>query len=109
MAAANLTRGDARLRAELLDVIAYDVDLDLTDGGGRPGERTFRSRTTARFRATRPGAATFVDLIADSIRHATLNGEPFDTAAYTPETGLALPALAADNTLVVDADCLYTN
>jgi aminopeptidase N len=30
----NLTRDDARVRAELLDVDSYDVVLDLTDGGG---------------------------------------------------------------------------
>jgi aminopeptidase N len=109
MAAPNLTRIDAQIRAELLDVTAYEVELDLTDGEGQPGEHTFRSRTTVRFRASRPGAETFVDLIADSIREATLNGEALDTVSYTPETGLRLPALAEDNTLVVDADCLYTN
>jgi aminopeptidase N len=109
MAAPNLTRVDARARAELLEVDAYEVALDLTDGHGRPGERTFRSRTTVRFRARRAGAATFIDLIADRIHGATLNGRPLDTGGYTEETGLALDALAEDNTLVVDADCRYTN
>ena len=64
MGVPNLTRTDARRRAELLDVTAYEVELDLTDGGGKPGERTFRSRTTVRFRAKRVGAGTFVDLVA---------------------------------------------
>ena len=32
-----------------------------------------------------------------------------DTRGYAPETGLVLPALAEDNTLVVDADCIYSN
>jgi aminopeptidase N len=109
MGVPNLTRADARTRAELLDVTSYDVELDLTDGGGKPGERTFRSRTTVRFRARRPGAGTFVDLVADGVREATFNGRPLDTSAYAPESGLALPDLAADNTLVIDADCLYTN
>jgi aminopeptidase N len=109
MAVPNLTRADARARAERLDVTSYEVELDLTDGGGKPGERTFRSRTTVRFRARRPGADAFIDLVADGVPEATLNGRPLDTSTYAPETGLALPDLAGDNTLVVDADCLYTN
>jgi aminopeptidase N len=64
MGVPNLTRVDARSRAELLSVSGYEVELDLTDGGGKPGERTFRSRTTIRFTASRPGAATCVDVIA---------------------------------------------
>jgi aminopeptidase N len=109
MAVPNLTRTAARARADLLAVTAYEVDLDLTDGGGKPGERTFSSRTTVRFTAREPGAATFVDVIAAGFREVTLNGAPVDTGGYTPETGIALSDLAADNTLVVDADCLYTN
>ena len=109
MGVPNLTRVDARSRAELLSVAGYEVELDLTDGGGKPGERTFRSRTTVRFTASRPGAATFVDVIADRFHEVTLNGRALDTSAYRPEDGLALPDLAADNVLVVDADLLYTN
>jgi aminopeptidase N len=109
MGVPNLTRADARARAELLTVSSYEVELDLTDGGGKPGERTFASRTTIRFRASRPGASTFVDVIAAGFRAATLNGAALDTSGYEPETGIALSDLAADNVLVVDADCLYTN
>src|ERR1051326_5365 len=109
MGAPNLTRTDAQARAELLELTAYEVELDLTDGAGNPGERTFRSRTTVRFRARQPGASTFIDLIADVIHAAVLNGSPLDTAHYTPEAGIALPGLAADNTLVVEADCVYSN
>jgi aminopeptidase N len=107
--APNLTRTDARARYELLEVTAYQVELDLTDGAGRPGDRTFRSRTTVRFRARQIGASTFVDLIADRIRAATLNATPLATSGYASETGLPLPALAQDNTLAVDADCMYSN
>ena len=109
MGVPNLTRSDARARADLLTVESYEVELDLTDGGGKPGDRLFRSRTTARFTAATPGAETFVDVIAAGFREATLNGRPLDTAAYTTEAGLRLTDLAADNVLVVDADCLYTN
>ena len=105
----NLTRNDARRRAELIDVVSYDVELDLTDGGGKPGTRTFHSRTTVRFTCTAPGAATFIDLVADNIREASLNGTSVDVSGYLPEGGIRLTGLAADNELVVDADCLYTN
>ncbi|HEY0487680.1 MAG TPA: aminopeptidase N [Mycobacteriales bacterium] len=108
MAGGNLTLIEATERSALLDVDSYEVWLDLTDGAGRPGERTYRTRTEIRFRAT-PGGATFVDLVADRIHAATLNGAPVDTSAYTPDTGIRLADLAAENVLVVDADGLYTN
>jgi aminopeptidase N len=109
VAVPNLTRDDARARAELLHVTSYDVALDLTDGGGKPSERTFRSTATLTFTAARPGAETFFDLVADSIHSVTLNGRPVDTSGYRPEDGITLTDLAAENTLVVDADMLYTN
>jgi aminopeptidase N len=105
----NLTRDDARVRAELLHVESYDIALDLTDGGGKPSDRTFRSVTTLHFLAARAGASTFLDVIADTIHSVTLNGEPVDVSAYQPEDGIVLPDLALDNVVVVDADLLYTN
>jgi len=100
----NLTRDDAQARAALLHVDSYDLALDLTQG-----ERTFRSRTTARFTAAAPGASTFIDVIADKFHEVSLNGTPVDTSGYTTDGGLVLTDLAADNVLVVDADLLYTN
>jgi aminopeptidase N len=109
VAAPNLTRVDAQTRAELLDVDSYAVDLDLTDGAGAPGESTFRSTTTVRFRAAEPGASSWIDLVAAGVRSATLNGRELDVADYDEEKGIALPDLAADNELVVDADGRYMN
>jgi aminopeptidase N len=109
MAVPNLTQDDARVRAQLLHVESYDVVLDLTDGAGAPGIRTFRSTTTIHFFANRAGSATFLDLIADEIHSVTLNGRPVDTSGYEPENGIVLDDLALDNTVVVDADLLYTN
>jgi aminopeptidase N len=105
----NLTRDDARARAELLHVESYDIAVDLTDGGGKPSERSFRSTTTIRFSCTRPGESTFVDILADQFHSVTLNGIDLDVSDYRPENGITLPDLAADNVLVVDADLLYTN
>jgi aminopeptidase N len=108
VAVPNLTRDDARARAELLHVDSYDVVLDLTDGGGKPSERTFRSTTTITF-AARDGADTFVDVIADRFHAVTLNGREIDVSGYRAEDGIVLTGLAEYNTLVVDADLLYTN
>ncbi|RBY84956.1 aminopeptidase N [Blastococcus sp. TF02A-30] len=109
MAVPNLTRTDAAARAELLTVSSYDIQLDVTDGAGHPGERTFLSTTTVQFGARQPGAATFIDLVADGVRSATLNGVELDVSTWSEEGGLPLPDLAEENTLVVTADCRYSN
>ncbi|GIJ71954.1 aminopeptidase N [Virgisporangium ochraceum] len=105
----NLRQVEAADRARLLDVSHYDINLDLTDGAGYPGDRVFRSTTEVRFTCTEPGATTFIEVAAESIRSATLNGAPVDTSAWSAEGGLSLPGLAADNVLVVDADFLYSS
>jgi aminopeptidase N len=105
----NLTRDDARVRAELLHVESYDVVLDLTDGGGKPADRSFRSTTTIAFAAARAGTSTFIDVIADKIHSVTLNGAEVDASGYITEDGLVLPDLALENVVVVDADLLFTN
>ena len=104
----NLRQVEAVERARLLDVTTYDISLDLTDGAGHPGEGTFRSVTEVRFTCREPGAATFVEIAAQSLRSATLNGEPLDIGDWSTEAGLALTNLATDNVLVVDADCAYS-
>ncbi|WP_433802340.1 aminopeptidase N [Actinomycetospora sp. CA-084318] len=109
MAAPNLTRDDARARAEALEVDSYSIALDLTDGTDEPGESTFRSTTTVRFSSTRPGVASWIDIVAAGVRSATLNGVALDVSGYDEEKGIELPDLAADNELVVDADCRYMN
>ena len=67
-----------------------------------------RSTTTVRFDARTPGAGTSVDLVADRVRSATLNGTELDVSGWTSEHGLPLPDLAEQNELVVDADCRYS-
>ena len=98
----NLTRIEAQERRAIVDTQSYEVALDLTTG-----PEVFRSTTTVRFTAT-PGAATFLDLIARGVRAITLNGRDLDVAAFA-DSRIALDGLEADNVLVVDADCLYTN
>jgi aminopeptidase N len=105
----NLTQVEAIERARLLDVARYDISVDLTDGTGGPGERSFRCITRVDFSCTEPGAGTFIEVAAERLRSATLNGEPVDTSGWSAERGLSLPGLAAENHLVVDADFVYSN
>ncbi len=104
----NLTRNQAVERAALVTVGTYRIGLDLTDGNGRPGERTFRSVTTVEFDAL-AGADTYIDIAADRIRSATLNGRDIDVSEYDESSGIALHGLAEHNVVMVDADCRYSN
>ena len=108
MALPNLTRDQAVERAALVTVDNYRIDLDLTDGDGKPGERTFRSVTTVTFDAL-AGADTVIDIAAGTVRSATLNGRELDVSGYDESTGIALSGLAEHNVVVVDADCRYSN
>ena len=108
MALPNLTRDQAAERAALVTIDNYRIVLDLTDGRGAPGERTFRSTTTVTFDAV-PGSDTVIDIAADAVRTATLNDAPIDASAYDESTGLRLTGLAEHNVVVVDADCRYSN
>ncbi|GIL30308.1 aminopeptidase N [Actinocatenispora comari] len=105
----NLARTEAVERARLLSEVTYRVTLDLTDGAGAPSEgTTFSSRSEIRFRCAEPGAATFVEITAQTLRSATLNGTALDLSGYDSTKGLAVPGLAAENELVVEADCTYS-
>ncbi|HEY1969057.1 MAG TPA: aminopeptidase N [Pseudonocardia sp.] len=109
MAAPNLTRTEAEQRAVLVSVVDYTVELDLTDGSGRPGTSTFASTTTVRFSAPRPGGSTFIDLVAKRVHSAVLNGVELDVSGYREDHGIALPGLAEQNELTIRADCRYMN
>ncbi len=99
----NLTRSEASVRSELLQVHSYDINLDLMRG-----ERVFGSRTVIRFDAVQ-GASTFIDAVTDTVHRVSLNGVELDPASVADGYRIALPDLAASNELVVDADMLYMN
>jgi aminopeptidase N len=99
----NLTREEAATRADLVTVHSYDVVLDLATA-----PTTFATRSTVRFNAT-PGAETFVDFVGESVESVTLNGTALDPAVVWTDSRIALPGLAAENELVVEATALYTN
>ncbi|MBU2073832.1 MAG: aminopeptidase N, partial [Actinobacteria bacterium] len=104
MPGTNLTRDEAATRAALLDVTSYSIDLDLTTG-----DKTFASTTTLEFSCTEPGAETFADLVGAVVHEITLNGESIDPATAYADSRITLTGLAAENTLVVRADCAYSH
>ena len=97
----NLTRLEATDRSATVHTRSYDVTLDLTRG-----ETVFGSSTTVRFTST-PGSSTFIDLIAPVVRSISLNGRALDPAEVYADSRITLTGLAADNELVVVADCAY--
>ncbi|MBD9700452.1 aminopeptidase N [Flavimobilis sp. GY10621] len=99
----NLTRAEAIERANVVQTQSYAITLDLTTG-----PTTFASTSTVRFTAT-PGASTFIDLVAPSVRSVTLNGRELDPAVVFADSRIALDGLEAENELTVVADCAYTN
>ena len=103
MPGTNLTRDEAAARASLLDVTSYAIDLDLTTS-----DATFASTTTIRFTCREPGATTFADLVDATIHELTLNGESLDPGEVYADSRITLTGLAAENELVVRADCTYS-
>ncbi|MFW0178892.1 aminopeptidase N [Rothia sp. P7208] len=99
----NLTRAEAIERANVVThVDSYTITVDLTQG-----ERIFTTHATIVFDAV-AGASTFIDAITDTVRSINLNGVdlPVDLA---DGVRIQLPELAEKNTLIIDADFLYTN
>ena len=97
----NLTRIEAAQRADILSVHSYEIDLDLTSS-----DETFRSITTVRFDG-KPGTDSFIDAITAKVHSITLNGAPLDPEDVSDGVRIALPNLAAENLLIVDADAHY--
>ncbi|WP_306916917.1 MULTISPECIES: aminopeptidase N [unclassified Arthrobacter] len=99
----NLTRAEARERAELIAVESYEVSLDLTRG-----EKVFGSTTAVTFTAT-PGSSTFIDAVTSAVHSVTLNGRELDPAEVSDGIRIQLPELAAVNDLLVVAEAPYMN
>ena len=98
----NLTREEALARSAHITVESYHVDLDLTTGA-----ETFRAKTTVKFRSSAPGSQTFIDAVGKTMVSATLNGVALDSSAFDGES-IHLKNLAAENTLVVDLEAIYS-
>lgn len=99
----NLTRAEARERAELITVDSYDIQLDLTRGG-----EVFGSTTTVKFSA-QPGSSTFIDAVTRTVHSVTLNGHSLDPSEVADGVRIQLPGLEEQNELTVVADAPYMN
>uniref|UniRef100_UPI003D0F96D8 aminopeptidase N n=1 Tax=Schaalia sp. TaxID=2691890 RepID=UPI003D0F96D8 len=96
----NLTREEASSRSQIVEVLHYDIELDLTTG-----DTDFRSRTRIEFTAE-PGSSTFADLVSANVHSIRLNGEELGVGIHQDHR-IALTDLAERNVLEVDADCQY--
>jgi aminopeptidase N len=97
------TLAEATARTALLGIDSYDVHLELTDP-----ERAV-SHTEISFRCHVPGATSFVDLRAASVRNIALNGAVLKPHSVVRGDRIVLDRLGAENTLVVDAGFEYTS
>ena len=104
MPGTNLTRDEAATRAALLDVTSYSIDLDLTTGETDlrldHHDRVHLPRARRRD-VRRPGRR-------DRSTRSRSTASPWTPSAYA-DNRIALTGLAADNTLVVRADCTYSH
>ena len=107
----NITRAGAQQRSQVVSVDSYEVTVDLT-GLGLDGTRlddpdgTFVSTSVIRFHST--GVPTNVDLIADSVLDATLDGRELDLGAFDGSTFPVAPE-EGDHVLAVTALCRYSH
>ena len=102
MPGTNITQIEAAQRSEIIKVESYKIDLDVTTGA-----ETFLVKTTIKFAGLKPGATTFIDCVGKRVISAKLNGADFDPK-FDGET-IFLPAIAADNTLEIEHEGIYSN
>ena len=103
MAANNLTRDEARRRAELIQTPLYEISLDLTQDTD-----TFACEATIHFLCKEPGAESFIDFLAPSLDSCELNGEEVPRQAFNGER-ITLSNLRDANELHVIGTCEYGN
>jgi aminopeptidase N len=102
MPGTNLTRDEARGRADLIEVDSYQIELDLTTG-----DTAFASTTTVRFRCTEEGASTWLDFIAPKVGEVVLNGTQLDAATVYDGSRIQLAGLQTENEVRVVAEAAY--
>ena len=102
MPGTNITQIEAAQRSEIIKVESYKIDLDVTTGA-----ETFLVKTTIRFAGLKPDATTFIDCVGKRVISAKLNGADFDPK-FDGET-IFLPAIAAENTLEIEHEGIYSN
>ncbi|MDA2963309.1 MAG: aminopeptidase N [Actinomycetota bacterium] len=102
MSGINITRIEAKERADHLYVTSYDVTLDVTTG-----EDGFYAKSEVDFSCTTPGYSTFIDACGSRVISATLNGAAVDTTNFDGES-IFLTNLTAQNHLVIEIEGVYS-
>jgi aminopeptidase N len=97
----NLTRDEARTRADLLSDLECEVLFDVTD------EKVFRSEVTARFSCARPEADTFVDFAGGKVTSVEVNGQLRQD--LHDGTRIRLAGLADRNEIRITTESEYSN
>ncbi|CAB4576029.1 MAG: aminopeptidase N [Actinobacteria bacterium] len=98
----NLSRAEAKERADHLYVHSYVVTLDVTKD-----EEVFYSKSEVKFSCNKKGYATFIDAVGRSVISATLNGQPVDTTNFDGES-IFLTNLEEENYLVIEMQAEYS-
>src|SRR6202162_5100599 len=99
----NLTREEARHRAQLIKTPLYEISLDLTRDSD-----PFACEATIHFLSHDPGANTFIDFLAPSVDSCELNGEEGPKEAFNGAR-ITLSNLRDVNELDGLAACEYQN
>ena len=102
----NLTRDETAERARLITVNSIAVELDLS---GDVDESTYPSTSRLSFESHEAGASTWVDIVAERINRAVLNGRELDVDSAFDGTRLVIDQLEPYNELLVEADARYMN
>lgn len=98
----NISRIEAKERADHLSIKSYVVTLDVTTGA-----ETFYSKSEVTFSCNTPGYSTFIDACGRRVISATLNGAEVDTTNFDGES-IFLTNLAAENLLVIEIEGNYS-
>jgi aminopeptidase N len=98
----NLSRAEAKERADHLYVHSYVVTLDVTKD-----EEVFYSKSEVKFSCNKKGYATFIDAVGRSVISATLNDRPVDTSNFDGES-IFLTELEEENHLVIELQAEYS-
>lgn len=103
MSSANLTREETAARSASVTVDTVRVELDLREAPD-PRQSVFRTTTTLRFDATT--SDTWIDFIGESVTKLTVNG--VEQVVQYDGARLSVTGLAAANTVVVEANGIYS-
>ena len=99
----NLTRDEARTRAELIRSPLYEIALDFTTG-----DKTFTCDAMIHFLCDKTGGSTFIDFFAPAVDSCEMNGEEVPKEAFNGAR-ITLTDLKEANELHVLGTCAYEN